>query len=129
MSTKDTSTDPIVVPYLGPTGRPYHTLNEPQRRWLTKGLLTTQEEADLVMHGQMISERVQHWQEERKTCRRKAGELLKVNEGTSQAERDRRMAEVVKLQKLYAVCGTNVEALKSTVLEITPGALMLPEII
>jgi len=129
MTTKKEVVDNLSIPYLGPTGQPYHTLNEPQRRWLTKGLLTTQEEADLVMHSQMVAERVMHYQALRRDCRKQAGELMKVREDTPEHERQRRLDEVDKLKLTYADAEEAILHLKNQIFEVQPGNMMLPEVI
>lgn len=126
MSTAKQPEEPINIPYLGPTGQPYHALNEPQRRWLTKGRLTTQEEADLVMHSQMAAQRVVHYQELRKECRKKAGELMRVREDTPEHERERRLKEIEGLKEEYAKAEEIILSLKQQVWEIEPGKMMLP---
>ncbi len=108
------------IPYLGPTGVPFHKLNDAQKRGFTRGM--TEEDAwDLDNHFAMIGSRVEAHQAERQAIKKQVRDLLVFPAETPAEERARRAKEVGKLKKRYEELETSIVSLKATEVEFTPG--------
>jgi hypothetical protein len=123
-----TKPESIEIPYLAQNGRPFHKLSEGQRRWYTKGVLTTAEESELMLYFEMIEERVRHYQALRLSLRKDGGEALKFKEDTPVEERERRLALVEGMKKEYREAEESILELKNSVLLVEPGNLALPPV-
>ena len=122
--------DPIDIPYIGRTGRPFHRMPESQQRWYTQALTDMKDVTELSMYFESIEERVRYYQSERIDIRNRSVKMLAFSEGTPIEDRKARLEEVNSLRDLYVQYLENIVALKATVVTITPGEpLVLPPII
>ncbi len=128
MSTAKTSAEPVTIPYIGNTGRPFHRLPEAQRRWYT-GKMTEEDANELVIYFASIEERVRQLQAERIDIRSRAAKELVFREDTSLEERQRKLEVVKGLTDDYQAKLDAILRMKATVLEYVPGEpLALPPV-
>lgn len=119
----------VTVPYLGPTGRPFHALSDSQRRGYTRGLLNEQDSLELQQHCSDIAARVTNLQARRLEIRKKVRDMLTFRQDTPEEERARRLKEVERLKREYVAAGRDIEGLKASEFTITEGEpLSLPPI-
>lgn len=130
MATAKAVAEPIDIPYIGRTGRPFHRLPAGQRRWYTKGGMSEEQVEELMQYFESIEERVRYYQAERVGIRSESVKLLTFNEGTPIEERKSRLEEVDELRAKYVEYLERIVTLKATVIEYTPEeGLMLPPLI
>tara|TARA_R110002096_G_scaffold82219_5_gene191331 strand:- start:964 stop:1353 length:390 start_codon:yes stop_codon:yes gene_type:complete len=128
MTTK-VSAEARFVPFLGPTGQPFHKLGEAQKRGYTRGWLTEADSDDLSHHCEAISIRIAEHQATRIDIRKQCRVLMTFGQTATTEDRAERTAKVDVLSQKYVDLEASIVELKNTTFEIFKGEqLALPPI-